>query len=468
MFGTSGIRGIANSEVSCELAAKVGMACAILSGQSKKSNAQNQSIKSNDSSQFNQSPSKPTIVIGMDSRLAAPMIKYAFLSGAMAFGSDVIDIGIVPTPLVSYATRKFNCDGAMITASHNPKEYIGIKLFSKGIEYSREQESQIEKTVKSGGAKPGRFDLTGAYSTLDLRDEYFSFLLSLVDAEIIAARKPKIVVDCGNGAGSLAMPYLLQKAGCHVISVNSEPNGNFNRALEPNAANLSDTAKIVASCKADFGIAHDGDADRAIIIDEKGNVLALDTQLAIMCKSELEKTQGKIISTVEASLSVRDAVEQSKGSLSITPVGSMHVQRALASEMGVFGGEPCGEYVYPAGVPCPDGLLSGLKFIEIFCKKGKISSLAGKIKTYPIHRAKFQCKSEFKSNAMRQIENKIKDFPGILNSMDGVRKDFDDGWFLIRPSGTEPAIRLTLECKTEKRLGELRAKLEELIKKSIS
>ncbi|MFA5106013.1 MAG: phosphoglucosamine mutase [Candidatus Micrarchaeia archaeon] len=436
MFGTSGIRGIANSEVSCELACQVGMAAGSLSN--------------------------GKIAIGMDSRLASPMIKRAFASGAMASGCDVMDIGLVPTPLVSFVSKKLRCGAAMITASHNPKEYVGIKLFSKGVEYPREMEARVEKLVSSG-QKPAAFDKTGSYSESDFREEYFSSLLSLVDAELIASKKPKVVVDCGNGAASMSMPYLLQKAGCHVVSVNSEPNGNFNRNLEPNAANLADTGKIVAACGAALGIAHDGDADRAIAIGDRGDVLALDTQLALMCESELAKKKGRIISTVEASLAVREAVEKSGGTLEITPVGSIHVQGELAKSGGVFGGEPCGEYVYPAGVPCPDGLLSGLKLIEIYCRKGSLSSLAAKAKAYPIHRSKFQCNAKHKAAAMKYIAAEVKAFPGTPNNMDGIRKDFEDGWFLIRPSGTEPAIRLTLECKSGKRLGEMKNRLEKIM-----
>ncbi|HQT44999.1 MAG TPA: phosphoglucosamine mutase, partial [Candidatus Micrarchaeota archaeon] len=244
-------------------------------------------------------------------------------------------------------------------------------------------------------------------------------------------------------------------------------NGNFNRNLEPNVKNLEDAADIVKSCKADMGIAHDGDADRAIIIDEKGKAMALDIQLAVMCKNELERKNGKIISTVEASLAVREAVEMAGGTLDITPVGSMNVQRAMSESACVFGGEPCGEYIYPYGVPCPDGLLSGLKFVEIFCKKGSMSALAGAIKPYPIYRAKFPCESDAKKQAMKHIAGEIKAIGGTLNGMDGIRKDFEDGWFLIRPSGTEPAIRLTLECKTQKRLDELKGKLESIMKAGV-
>ncbi len=446
MFGTSGIRGIANSEVSCELAAKVGMAACSLS--------------------LSSPGAKSRIAIGMDSRLASPMIKHAFASGAMAAGCDVMDIGLAPTPLVSYVTSKLGCDGAMITASHNPKEYVGIKLFSKGVEYPRAMEAEVEKLV-SAGPKPASFDKAGAYIVSDFRDEYYSYLLSLVDVKAIVAKRPKVLVDCGNGAASLSMPYLLQKAGCHVVSLNCEPNGNFNRGLEPNARNLADTAKAVQACGADLGIAHDGDADRAIMIDEKGRVLALDTQLAIMCQNELAGRKGRIVSTVEASLAVREAVEKAGGSLAITPVGSMHVQAALAESGGVFGGEPCGEYVYPYGVPCPDGLLTGLKFIEIFCKKGAFSSLASKVSEYPIYRAKYPCPAKHKAAAMKYIESETGKLPGKSNDMDGIRRDFEDGWFLVRPSGTEPIIRLTLECKTSKRLDALKKELEKIISTGI-
>jgi len=440
MFGTSGIRGIANSDVGPELAVKVGTALGFPGTK---------------------------IAIATDTRLAAPMIKHALVSGMLSCGSDVLDLGVVPTPVLSFVSQREKCSGVMVTASHNPKEYIGMKLFFEGRELAREQEKKIEKEILSPCIPKAPFDKAGVAAQFNALDGYFKFALSLVDLKSIRAKNPRIVVDCGNGAACGAMPYLLGLAGCSVLSVNSEPNGNFNRQLEPNARNLENTAKIVKASGALIGIAHDGDADRAIIIDEQGKVLALDTQLAMMATSELEKTGSKkiVVTTVEASLAVREAIEGAGAKVEITPVGSQHVASRLFASGGAFGGEPCGEYVFYGGTKSPDGLVAGLKFVEMLCKKGKISNLASKIKSYPIHRSKFQCSD--KTGAMKKILAATSGMEGAASTVDGLRLDFEDGWFLIRPSGTEPYMRLTCECKSQKRLDKLAAELEAIIKKSV-
>ncbi|MBM3229022.1 phosphoglucosamine mutase [Candidatus Parvarchaeota archaeon] len=447
MFGTSGIRGVANSEVGCELAVRLGGA---LSQAGKKA------------------------VVATDTRLAAPMIKHALVSGLLSGGAEVLDIGVVPTPVLSFASQQLGCTGVMVTASHNPPQYIGMKLFESGFEIDKVKEKAMEQKLGQDYSPKAKFDKVGRLGQADFRQQYFGFALQKIDAAKVAATRPKVVVDCANAAASTCMPYLLGMVGCQVVSVNCEQNTSFNRGLEPSQANLADTAKVVRATGALLGIAHDGDADRAVIMDEKGNVLPLDVQLALMCLFELGKNRqaGKrIVTTVEASLAVRRAVEAGGGEISITPVGSLHVAQSLYSQGGCFGGEPCGEYVYPAGVKSPDGLLSGLKFIEMLCTKGEISALSKQVKTYPIHRAKFPCPNEKKKAAMALIERQVESagkLKGAKSLSDGLRVDFEDGWFLIRPSGTEPIMRLTAECLTQKRLdGTVRA-LESIIQNSVS
>ncbi|MBI5051369.1 phosphoglucosamine mutase, partial [Candidatus Micrarchaeota archaeon] len=217
----------------------------------------------------------------------------------------------------------------------------------------------------------------------------------LVDVNLIQKKQPTVVVDC-NGAGSVISPYLLRELGCKVLSLNSEGTG-FNRPSEPNEKNLQDLMRIVKSTGADLGIAHDGDADRAVVVDETGLILPLDTQLAIMIENELQLSKNKkVVSTVEASLMIRDVVEKNNGSIEITPVGSANLSEKLESENASFGGEPCGEYVFEKGVHVPDGVLTGAKFVEIFCRNGRLSQMKEKYISHFMLREKFRCEGKDK------------------------------------------------------------------------
>ena len=403
------------------------------------------------------------VVVARDTRSTGEALMRGLAAGAMSCGSNIIDIGIAPTPTLALASLKHNANAAIITASHNPPEYNGIKLFSSGKEFTRQQEAEVCSKVQSGKFARVAWNEAGKMSSEDVLSVHKKLVLSLVNVVLIRKTKPKVLIDAGNGAGSVLTPLVLREAGCEVIERDCEPSGNFKRGLEPNHENLKETAKAVVAAGADLGIAHDGDADRAIVIDEKGELLGLDTQLVLIIEKELEKKKGAIVSTVEASLAIREAVEAKKQQIFITPVGSLFVEQEVAKRKAVFGGEPCGEYIFPAGIPAPDGVLASLKFVELFCEKGKLSKLASGVRKYPMRRMKFPCQA--KEKAMEKIR-KEADFGVKPNTSDGLRFDMNEGWLLIRASGTEPIIRLTCEAKTEKRLSELCAQAEDIIKKA--
>lgn len=436
LFGTSGIRGIYGKDVTPELAMKVGNAAGAMG---KK------------------------IIIARDTRLTSPILASALASGAMLSGCEAIDIGVAPTPMLAFVTHKENCIGAMITASHNPPEYNGIKLFSCGMEFTKEQEGQIETALLSGKEKKADWGKAGQMTTIDCNDEYIAFLLSKVDVSLIKKRKPRVLIDAGNAAAYAIAPKLFRTAGCEVVELYCDRPGEFARNLEPKPSTLAEAAKTVKTKKCDFGVAFDGDGDRAIAIDETGTVLPLDVQLAIFADYFLSKGGNKkVVTTVEASLSVRETVEEHGGKLFVTPVGSLHIAEEVRKEKAAFGGEPCGEYVFPFATPCAEGVLSALLIAEIYCKMGRLSSLAGAIKTHFMERAKYKC-NEGAKHAIMQVLTEKPSLEGKLSTIDGLRYDFSDGWLLIRPSGTEPAIRLTCEAKTKKKLDEMVQRAERAI-----
>jgi len=430
MFGTSGIRGIYGKDITPELALKVANAFA-----------------------------ESDVSIGRDTRESGVPLAFAAMSGVLSSGHDGIGLGIVPTPLVAFATMKFGGGGIMVTASHNPAEYNGLKFMRKGREISRADEKRVLERYAKGmeyGAEPGN------RRKEDVIPEYIELVKKNVDAKLIGKKKPKVVVDC-NGAGAVVTPYLLRELGCRVVSLNCEMRG-FNRPSEPNKENLSWLSSAVRACGADFGVAHDGDADRCAIVDERGELLNADVQLALMIEEELTRKKGKVISSVESSLIVKEAAERAGGEFVLTPVGSVHVSEEMEKSGAVFGGEPAGEYVFRRGVGVPDGVMAAAKYVELFCSKGKLSALSARFKTNPMAREKF--KTADRKKAMEKIMGTLK-LDGKANRDDGIRVDGEGYWVLVRPSGTESIIRLTAEAKTKELLDKVCSKARKAITESI-
>ena len=424
LFGTSGIRGLIGSEVTCELALNVGKSLAYYLG------------------------NEGTVVLGYDTRTTNKMLDQAICAGLLESGVDVVKIGMVPTPLVGYATEKLDADaGIMLTASHNPSQYNGIKLWNKnGMAYTSAQEAKIEEIYANKDYISVTWDKVGKLNVNEeIKGQYIDDLVGMVDIK----DGLKVVIDCASGAGSEISPLVFRKAGCEVTTLNSQPDGFFpGRNPEPNAENLQTLMKTVVAIGADLGIAHDGDADRMITVDENGNVSPFDSLLALISK----QFDGDIVTTVDAGLCMDESV---KGEVLRTPVGDVNVAEVIIEKNAAFGGEPSGTWLHPDFCMCPDGILSGLRMAEIVSREGKLSELLAEIPQYPNIREKITCSKEAKIKVMENMEELLKEaFDDIVevNSIDGVRLTFaDDSWVLVRPSGTEDYIRITLESRDEGR-----------------
>lgn len=424
LFGTSGIRGLIGSEVTCELALNVGKSLAYYLG------------------------NEGTVVLGYDTRTTNKMLDQAICAGLLESGVDVIKIGMVPTPLVGYATEKLDADaGVMLTASHNPSPYNGIKLWNKnGMAYTSAQEAEIEKIYANKDYISVNWDEVGKLNVNEeIKAQYIDDLVDMVDIK----KGLKVVIDCTSGAGSEISPLVFRKAGCEVTTLNSQPDGFFpGRNPEPNAENLQTLMKTVVAIGADLGIAHDGDADRMITVDENGDISPFDSLLALISK----QFDGDIVTTVDAGLCMDESV---KGEVLRTPVGDVNVAEVIIEKNAAFGGEPSGTWLHPDFCMCPDGILSGLRMAEIVSRDGKLSDLLAEIPQYPNIREKITCSKEAKIKVMENMEELLKGaFDDIVevNSIDGVRLTFaDDSWVLVRPSGTEDYIRITLESRDEAR-----------------
>jgi phosphoglucosamine mutase len=407
LFGTSGIRRLADRDL-VNLSLQVGFAVGAMCR---------------------------NVVIGRDTRTSGSVLRHAVTAGLLAAGSRVCDAGILPTPTLAYVAREFEA-AIMITASHNPPQYNGLKLLNPdGSAFSSEQQTQIENLINGSSLVEIKWDKMQA-------DEMYS---TAVDKHIARIRqdfpagiKLKIVVDCGCGAAYFITPHLLTQLGCELVTLNCYANGIFPHDVEPIEANLEDLMSAVKESGADLGIAHDGDADRMMAVDDRGRFISGDKLLGIFSRNSGSKN---IVTTIDASMSI----EEMQFKVRRTKVGDPYVSEEL-KKWGKFGGEPSGAWVFPSTSLCPDGIYAAARIADIASRQ-KLSALVDSIPSYPVIRGNISgvvaLNQEFKEKLIASLQ------PASVDTVDGLKLNFSDGWLLIRPSGTEPKIRLTSEAKTE-------------------
>ena len=404
---------------------------------------------------------KGTVAVGGDTRTTTPMLMQAVIAGLLSSGCDVVDLGILPTPGVQYAVRKYYDGGVMITASHNPPKYNGIKFLDKdGIGIPDEMDLAIEKLYFDGEPDRVEFSQIGQiYKNDKIIEEYIDEAVSKVDTEAIKKANLKVVVDCGSGAGCFTAPYLIRKLGCDVTSLNSQADGFFpGRDPEPIEENLQELISVVKELGADIGLAHDGDADRTICIDEKGNFVLGDKTFTLVEKEMLkENGGGTIVTTVATSQAIYDVAEEHNGEVIATAVGDLLVARKLKDTDGLFGGEENGGLIFPDFVYGRDAVMTVAKILEIIAKeKRPLSELVAELPVYYASKMKIECPDDEKEFVMQSIADEIKtttDFE--LDLTDGVKILKEDGWVIIRPSGTEPIFRCFAESDSQEKADEM-------------
>lgn len=446
LFGTNGIRGIVNEDMNLELASYIGMALGTYVGKGK-------------------------VAIGTDTRTSNEMLKSAVISGLLSTGMDVIDLGILPTPTLQYYVRLLEMDsGVIITASHNPPQFNGIKCVDRdGTEYSRENEEKIEAIYFSRAFERADWERIGRYSKDSNAIRYYmDGIIDLMDVDMVKSARPKVVLDCGNGAGSLVSPYLLENLGCEVVTINSHPQGTFpGHDSEPTPENLKDLIEATKNFGADIGIAHDGDADRTIFIDEQGNYLFGDRILALVAKELLQLNKGGlIITTVASSMALEDVTRQNNGTIEYTKVGSPIVARRMKETKALFGGEENGGLIFPEHQYCRDAAMTAAKVVEILARHRRpLSELIAELPRYALCKTKVLCPHDKKDTALRELKEKMKDKQ--LNTADGVKIILDRAWVLVRPSGTEPIYRIFAESETQEKARALVEEYKKIIENII-
>ncbi len=406
LFGTSGIRRLADRDL-VQLSLQVGLAVGAV---------------------------YKNVLVGRDTRTSGSAIRHAVTSGLLAAGARCWDAGVLPTPTLAFAGRKFDA-AIMVTASHNPPKYNGLKLLNPdGSAFSSWQQKQIEGLIS------GQISMDIQWDSMQTGDLYSS----AVDQHIVRILKDfpekqniKVVVDCGCAAAYDITPKMLNQMGCQVVAMNCTANGIFPHDVEPIEANLTDLMQAVVENKADLGIAHDGDADRVMAVDDLGRFISGDKMLAIFSTVSGGR---EIVTTIDASM----CIEELGYNVIRTRVGDPYISEELKKGAG-FGGEPSGAWVFPQISLCPDGVYGAAQIVDIARHK-KLSTLVDGIPAYPVIRGNVAGTIP----DMDLLISKLKELnPLSVNTIDGIKLIFQDGWMLVRPSGTEPKIRITSEAKNE-------------------
>lgn len=443
MFGTDGVRGVAGTELSIELATKLGQAGACVLTKEKSH--------------------QPTIIVGCDTRISGGMLANALMAGICSVGANAIYIGVAPTPAIAYLTRKHKVDaGVVISASHNPMEFNGIKFFNgDGYKLSDELEDEIEALIKNNmedidfptGSGIGRVDYR-----FDIVDEYVEFEKKTVPVDLSGL---KIVIDCAEGASSYTSVKTLRDLGADLIAIHTEPDGT-NINADCGSTHMDELKARVVSEKADVGIAFDGDADRMLAVDENGKMVDGDEIMAICgnyLKSKGRLAKDTIVVTVMTNLGFSIMGKEQDINIEKTKVGDRYVLENMKENGYNLGGEQSGHVIFLDDNTTGDGLLSALHLLQVMVDTGKpLSELAKVMEVLPQALVNAKVPNDKKESYM--------EYSDIAEAIAELEKKFaGEGRVLIRPSGTEPLVRVMIEGKDQKVIDEEAHKLAELITK---
>ncbi len=422
LFGTNGIRGIVGTEMTPDLALRIGAALATMR--------------------------RGSIAVGRDTRTSGEGLAHAVKAGILMCGCDVIDLGILPIPALQYIQRG-RCDaGAMVTASHNPPQYNGIKIIdSDGTEMGDAEIIRLESILFDGGFSAASWDQVGTErSGAHLLDRYIEGVVSRFPAGI--GDGMNVVVDPGSGPAALTTPRILSQLGCRVYTVNAQLDGRFpGRLPEPSPEGLKALSEMVVSTGSAFGVAHDGDADRAVFIDDQGRYVEENHEFALIADHICSQEKGIIVTPVSTSRLIEDVAEKYGCSVDYTPVGSIYVARRMkeliaAGERVVFGGEGNGGLIYPGFQFCRDGGMTAAMMVALLAaRRADLSSMLDDLPAYCLIKEKISAE-----NRHELIERCADLFSSEVTDLsDGVRISRGRTWALIRASGTEPLVRLMVE-----------------------
>jgi phosphomannomutase/phosphoglucomutase len=428
IFGSSGTRGVVADELTPSFVLRVAQAAGTVWGTGR-------------------------AVVSRDTRTSGEMFENAAAAGLASAGIDVDRLGVSPTPAVVRYCEVEAVPAVHITASHNPPEYNGVKLVGDdGVELTVDVLESVESCILSKEFDLQPWDGVGATREVDSANRaYVDDLLAAVDRESIADADLTVAVDPGHGAGALTSPDFFRRLGCDVVTVNATPDGHFpGRQPEPVGSQLTSLSRLVRTADADLGIAHDGDADRAVFVDETGTFVEGESSLAALAAAGLS-AGDTFVSAVNVSQRVVDAVDEAGAALELTPIGSTniitHIRRLQAEgETVPVAGEGNGGVFFPDYRLVRDGAFTGAKFLELVAER-PASEVVAPFADYHTTRVNLHYDSEDELTAMLDAaEAYAKTADADPNTIDGYRLDYGDAWVLVRPSGTEPVVRIYAEA----------------------
>ncbi len=444
LFGSSGIRGLVNKDITTTLAQRVGAAIATM----------------NQGGQ---------VVVGYDARISGPMLEMALTSGLNAVGADVLQVGLVPTPVTAWMIGETGSDaGVEVTASHNPPQYNGLKVFNReGMSLTIEEQLATEKVLVEEAYEWAQWDAVGSTDEVEAIEPYIEMLADSISIE----NEIMVAADCFCGATSTLAPLAFGEFPLKSNIINAIPDGTFPAGNpEPSRESLMRLGRYMKAlgCKVGFGF--DGDGDRMRPIGANGLMVSPDRALAAYAGYVVERNGGgTVVTHVGASMNVNDMVNEAGGKIVRTPVGDAFITEAMVKHGAVFGGEPVGAWVFPEHHICPAGVMGALKVLEALEETGKsIEEFISAAPEYPLDRAKLGCEDTQKPRAMTLIAEGYQDAyrnVGSVSTVDGVRLEMENGWALIRPSGTEPLIRITVEGRTMEDVEDIMDRGRLLVKK---
>ncbi len=440
LFGSSGVRGVANETLTPELAMRVARAAGTVWNTDR-------------------------AAVARDTRTTGGMLADSVASGLAATGADVDCLGVVSTPAAQFHAERAGVPLVIVTASHNPREYNGIKLVGDdGVELPVEALERVEATVDDGGATAASWDAVGQTRQVEgVGRDYVAEVVAAVDRERIADADLTVALDPGHGAGSLTSPDLFRELGCRVVTVNAQPDGHFpGREPEPVPENLGDLGRLVRATDADLGVAHDGDADRAIFYDETGAPIPGDATLAALARADLEPGDTTV-SAVNVSQRLVDVASEAGAELVLTPIGSTRIAGRIqelraAGERVPVAGEGNGGVFFPSYRVARDGAYTAARFLELVADR-PASEVVEPVSGYHNVRLNLsgdEPERERMLDAVADLAERERDRSGAdLTTIDGYRLDYGDAWVLARPSGTEPLVRVYAEAGDQDRAREL-------------
>jgi phosphoglucosamine mutase len=442
LFGTDGIRGIANREpMTAEVAFHIGRAGAYLF----------------------KDEVNPKILIGRDTRISGDMLEAALIAGICSMGVNVLRVGIIPTPVVAYLTRAYNANcGIVISASHNPFDYNGIKYIrGDGFKFTDSEEEEIERIYFKNHSKdewPTKKNIGRLKELSEGEEKYIDYIKSTLPSKF-TLKEYKIVLDCANGASFIIAPRVFTELGAELITINDKPDGaNIN--LNCGSTHPAFLRKEVLRQQADLGFSYDGDADRVIAVDEKGNIVDGDQIMAICALNLIKKDQlpnKTVVTTLMSNIGFDKIIEKAGGQVIRGNVGDRYVLEMMKKVNAVLGGEQSGHIIFSQYSTTGDGLLTSLQLMKVLQEEGKpLSNLASVMEKYPqiILNHEVKDKERFFKNVC--IKNIIKEIEGELEGK---------GRIFIRASGTEPLIRILLEGEDKNKLEKISQDLREVIEK---